>query len=344
MKTKSIILIGFICTFLLSCEKDEILKDNLEDQNQIAELKSASDTDFGSWDNTYTAIKNDAYTDILVGDFDGDGVEDLLYRWEQSGNKRIYYDDDNTFGNHNDDTYWIYGFWGQPFQDDDSFCADMDGDGKCDIMNVDNLGWLTIDLASDGLGDTDSCFSGYGYMESYTFCFADLDGDTKADVFRVDNYGNVRIDYADDGFGSWDVSYSGYGDRRDNTFILADMDGDNLADIFKVGKDGYIHFDYADDGFGSWDEHHSGYGDKRYNTFRLKDLDGDGSADIARLNNSGYVRIDYADDGFGSWDESHSGYGSQRNRSFYCGDYDGDTKADIIVWVDYSFHVDWADE
>lgn len=200
-----------------------------------------------------------AYTDKekmtlvpVVGDFDGDGKDDLSTK----GSDGKWWIDfaSNGLGTWDDTSHYGYGGTGHH-----PYVGDFDGDGKDDLCEKTDEWNLFIDYASNGLGIWDEYHYGYNGSDAH-LVIGDFDGDGKDDLSVKKDDGKWWFDYASNGFGTWDdTSHYGYG-GVDAYPIVGDFDGDCKDDLSVKTDEGKWNIDFASNGFGIWDEQHYGYG------------------------------------------------------------------------------------
>jgi hypothetical protein len=281
-------------------------------------------------------------------DYDGDGLSDLSVHLE-SGYGLFFIDlASNGFEGPGDISILPYGHG-------KAVSGDFDGDGRTDFSLKNDDGEWRIDFASNGFGEWDVTYTGWGGAECVPVP-ADYDGDGKTDlsVFNLDGYsGGWAVDYADNGFDTEvdqvnaDVWVGGWHGSIEHP-VPADYDGDGKADMSVKDDYGYWWFDYANNGFSGWENYVSDWGDQDY-VPAPADYDGDGKADLAVMYTGGYSTwyIDYATNGFGNYfynaDEYHTPFGTVPMTPTPS-DYDGDGKADIAGKSDYyeSWVIDYS--
>ncbi len=304
----------------------------------------------------------------LVDDIDGDGKADIVGFG--------YYE--TIFSLSNGDNFQrqnqctLRGFHynsGWTVDDHPRFLADVDGDGKKDIVGFANAG-VYVSLFKNG------CFEGMkpwlwgvgkknGYGAHTPRLLADVDGDGKEDivVFRtegVDLYVSTGKDLQSGGQGFKKESFlPKFGSKdgwngSDHHRYLADVNGDGKADIVGFGDQGvYVALSMGKE-FGPqtrWSRqfgYDAGFWRKNKNLRYLADVNGDGKADIVGFGDHGtFVALSSgnADDGFidsDLWtkDFSYLGAGwfvSENPRAV--ADVNGDGKADLVGFGDAAPYV-----
>lgn len=184
-------------------------------------------------------------------DMNGDGQDD--YVWV-GPNGQI-----NIYLNENDHPYWDNHegaiTLGVPRKN--IHLADLDGDGLCDLLSVDNTTgavhmWQNqYNTSSNKFSFTDLgqvtdnttlCSQGYGTIENdLGVQFADLTGDGKADYLCIEPDGRIT-GYINNGLSSGELSLQSVGQIKSATYYdrqdirFGDVNGDGRADLILVDK------------------------------------------------------------------------------------------------------------
>ena len=143
---------------------------------------------------------------LLVGDFDGNGFDDILCHDRDTGRKWIDYASNGQFNG----TDWEVdiGFCGNPAHH--LFVGYFDNNASADLLcqnEVDGDRW--IDFASNGQFTGSDLFVGGGWCSHINgrLSIGDFDGDKRDDWLCHDTRGGMKwIDYAKNGFGGTDWS------------------------------------------------------------------------------------------------------------------------------------------
>lgn len=224
-------------------------------ENSLFLFTGQWDTLDSTWVRTMPDPVWDAYRPgdrFLVGDFDGDGKQDLfvynftdwsipyfaMLRSTGNGFTGVRRFDRDLPG------------WGEMKPGDQFFMADFDGDGKDDIVVFNgsdfSIGYLLM-LRSTGnnlqfVRRFDDTLPGWGSMtRNDTFFVANSNRDRRADLY-VSNQKDFSIGYllllASNGSGydfvrRFDQTLPGWGDMKPgDEFFVGDFNGDSLSDIF----------------------------------------------------------------------------------------------------------------
>ncbi len=215
--------------------------------------------------------------------------------------------------------------------------ADVDGDGKVDLVYVGDTG-ISVRLSNDG---TLFHYTPAGAnFASWTGTMADVNGDGKSDVVYIsDTAFSAFLSNGDGTFGPRVASTTGGANFASYTRTMADVNGDGKADVVYIGHTGFSVF-LAHDG-GTFFGQMSTVTDTLTSVTRATaDVNGDGRADIVFLYET-YNSV-YLSNGDGS-------FGSVRN-TFYNGgsfafaswtgalaDVNGDGRADVVYISDSAF-------
>jgi len=227
----------------------------LHQQNSLYLFKGQWDTLGSSWVRTMPDPVWDAYRPgdkFLVGDFDGDGKQDLFV-WNMSDWSMPYFAMLKSTGN---------GFtgvrrfdrdlpgWGEMREHDEFFVADVDGDKKDDIVVFNgkdfSIGYLLV-LKSTGnnlqfVRRYDDTLPGWDSMKKDDrFYVADFDGDGRKDLY-VSNQHDWSMGYLmmlrsngrDFSFvRRFDRELPGWDDMKPgDQFFVGDLDGDKRQDLY----------------------------------------------------------------------------------------------------------------
>ncbi len=136
--------------------------------------------------------------------------------------------------------------------------ADLNGDGRDDLVSVDPNGELRAFANIDGLnfGWGAARVVGNGWLDPARVRFADLNGDGRDDLVSVDPNGELRafanIDGLNFGWGAARVVGNGWLDPARVRF--ADLNGDGRDDLVSVDPNGELRAFANIDGLNfSWD-------------------------------------------------------------------------------------------
>lgn len=289
-----------------------------------------------------------------VADVNGDGRADIVKIWNNSGTAyaHVWLSQGTTFALSSSTPI---GGWGDASLQ--NMVADIDGDGRADILRIwNNNGGAQADLLlSNGVGfsETSNTIVG-GWLDSagkvVQNLLADIDGDGKTDIVRIwNNNGtadaSVWLSNGQKFIFASDTPIGGVGDSTLQN-IIADVNGDGRLDIVRIwnnsGKaqaDVLCSTGIAFVGISSSIMHDWLGSDGKASQYYLKDVDGDGKADIVviRSTDRSYAYADvvlsdgvkYSYASTGSY-IGGAGDGTIQNQVF---DFNADGKADIVrIW------------
>ncbi|WP_437715061.1 FG-GAP-like repeat-containing protein [Sorangium sp. So ce448] len=237
-------------------------------------------------------------SDLRVGDFNGDGKDDLF----RADGSAWYYSSGGTGG-------WTL-LRSSGYTLSDLRFADFNGDGKTDVFNADGSHWWV-------------CYGGTGsWVQLNTSStalsdlrFADFNGDGKDDVFRAD--GSAWY-YSSGGSGGWTTLNSSSYTVSDLRF--ADFNGDGKDDVFRA--DG-THWYMSSAGTGGWTTLNTA--STTVSSLKFADFNGDGKADAFRATGSTwYVSLS----GTAAWSTLNTA--SATLSQVALGDFNADGKADVL--------------
>jgi hypothetical protein len=254
------------------------------------------------WANQYDV---DTSNELAVGDFDGDGVDDVF---QATG------------------TVWVFSARGQSDWRHLSarserlsrlLFGDFNGDGKTDVFTQAGNRWLVSYGGTSGwtLLPFGSAIAMSGYR------VGDFDGDGKADIFRANG---TRWYYSAGGATPWQpLARSGH---RAHQLRFADFDGDKSTDVFGLVG-------------GAWSVSYRGQTRwRRLNALIssnlselvFADFNGDRFADVARQKGADY-QVSWS--GTSEWGTLHAGALKEQVlplRLMLLGDFNGDRRADAL--------------
>jgi hypothetical protein len=297
-----------------------------------------------------------------VGDFNGDGKDDLLVH---NDNSMIIY---RSNGSQLDIVFSVVdrvpGSW--QFKPNDQFyVGDFNGDGKDEVVIYNSVDWvkeylgLLVDDGKNGLrlaARYDDSMPGWQFNKTDRFYAADFDGDGKEDLF-VFNGNDWAIPYIgmlhstgsgfslvqryDSNMPSWQMKP---GDRH----YVADFDGDGKEDFWifngtnwsvpylgmlKSNGTNLSMIRRYDSNMPSWQMKP---GDRHY----VADFDGDGKSDLYVFNGDdwsiaylGMLKSSGSDLSMVQrYDGNTPGWQMRKNDRHYISDLNGDGKADLFVY------------
>lgn len=308
-------------------------------------------------------LQNDANYKFLTGDFNGDGLTDLvhivnfnyLHVWISNGdgtfNIQSRFPATNGYSLKNDAGYHFS-------------VGDFNGDGKSDLLHIVNNNYAHVWLSNgDGTFEIKTRFpatNGYALNNDagYKFLIGDFNGDKKSDVVHIVNWNYLHV-WLSKGDGTFTIqtrfpTTNGYSLKNDAgyNFSVGDFNGDGKSDLLHIVNNDYAHV-WTSKGDGSFDIRprfpaQNGYAlknDANYK-FLIADVTGDGKTDMIHIVNEKYLHI-WASNGDGSFQIQgafpNNTYNMKNggNYKFLVGNFNSDKKADLIHIVNRDYTHTW---
>ena len=211
--------------------------------------------------------------------------------------------------------------------------ADLNGDGRPDVVVVDSYDYTLSILLGDGSGGLSAPTYAYAGPVARDVAVADLNGDGKLDlaVPFTSGAGRIRVKLGS-GLGTFPAS----GDRVYPTgdfpwrLVLRDLNGDGRCDIALIDDIANMLFVYYADATG-------GFGSPRTSPtvtypagIAAGDLNGDGVADLAIVGSGPTITLDLSDGNGGRFASSAAGADSPA-QAVAMGDLNGDGRTDLAI-------------
>ena len=281
----------------------------------------------------------DVGTQIAVGDFDGDGKNDLYY----------YYNSHSYVGKYDGNQNIIWSDWGSGIvytANSEMVVGDFDGDGKSDIVfKNDNNDYFLI--------STGTAFS-YNYYQHPTNRYGerlfagDLDGDGKTELIQYDNdlkINQFKVNIIKDSNNNVTaLSLTRYykGEANGGELLIGDFNGDGKSDMaFLVGNidTGLCYLSVDTDGLNYNLLHLQDWGNFNLTSSGgetiVGDFNGDGKQDILMYTTIDRIfKVGLSTGAIFEWRQwtnpnIYAGFGL-----FHVGDFNGDGKSDLFFYLD----------
>ncbi len=291
-----------------------------------------SDGTYLSYSDSLT-LKGFGRPDVsLVGDFDGNGKDDVMWYESWSGNANVFLSDGTCFSY--SDSLTLKGF-GKP---DVALIGDFDGNGKDDVMWYEKWSGNAKVFLSDG--------SYFNYSDSLTLkgfgmpdvaLVGDFNGDGKDDLLWYEIWTTTAKVFLSDGtyfHYSDSLTLKGFG--MPDLALVADFNGDGKHDLVwyeawssnaKVFLSSGTYLSYSDSltlkGFG------------RPDVSLVGDFDGNGKDDVMWYESwSGNANVFLSDGTYFSYSDTLTLKGFGMPDMVLIGDFDGNGKDDVM-WYEY---------
>jgi hypothetical protein len=218
--------------------------------------------------------------------------------------------------------------------------ADLDGDGRLDIVLVKGRHWPLVDrvLLGDGAGHFGPGYDlGPARDRSYSGRIADMDRDGDLDVVISNDKPDPKLVYLNDGKGHFHVgSTFGRAEWDTRNATVADIDGDGLPDIVVANRSDGTGANYLcfNKGNGRFDGDCVPFSREPATTITAADFNGDGSIDLAVPHRDGGQSRVYLAGPKGKFSDQRTiafGPPNAAIRMTEAADLDGDGLLDIVA-------------
>ncbi|WP_375764533.1 FG-GAP repeat domain-containing protein [Bradyrhizobium sp. Pha-3] len=242
---------------------------------------------------------------------------------------------------------------GGPFLEDQVFFADVNGDGRADLIfrGQDSRFWISLADGKGGLANpVESIGHGGPFLDGQVF-FADINGDKRSDlIFRgVDNRFWISLANDNGGLANPVESIRHGGSYLVDQVSLADVNGDGRADLVFRGQDSRFWISLADGkgGLANPVESIRHGGPFLEDQVFFADVNGDGRADLIFRGQDSRFWISLADGkgGLANPVESIGHGGPFLDGQVFFADINGDKRSDLIFrGVDNRFWISLAND
>ncbi len=269
------------------------------------------------------------WTNVMEGDFNGDGFSDIFRRNASTGALRVLVSDgsgsftDEVWGTVNSNSPW--GHW---------LIGDFDGDGDDDVLRINTSSGGVRVLTSSGSGFSDQVWGSVNPNSPFVgYAVGDFTGDGKDDVVRRNSVsGGIRV-LQSNGVAFSDLQWGSYNPNSPWTdWLVGDFDGSGNDDLFRWNATGggvWVMLSnntaFSSQLWGSLDPN------SPWMDFRVADFDGNGSTDVIRRHDTtGDLSLLYSNNGI-SFDDSVWGSVNPNVawQDYQVADFTGDGLADL---------------
>ncbi|MEE6295028.1 FG-GAP-like repeat-containing protein [Georgenia wangjunii] len=216
---------------------------------------------------------------------------------------------------------------------DDVRSRDYTGDGRTDILVVNEAGQLSIYAGDGNAGWTGAALVGPGWSGFTVVTPGDLDNDGRADIVAVSDDGRLYF-YAGTGNGFVARVQIGHGWQNfTNVFSPGDFNGDGEPDIIATTASGEMYIYYGNGAGRTSGSDQIGFGwDVFTDVMPGGDVNGDGRADILARDAEGRLFAYYGREGttMSARDQVGNGWGPF-DRISSVGDFTGDGHTDVFA-------------
>ena len=226
------------------------------------------------------------WDDLLVGDFTGDGLDDLAGRSPSDGYWRLLEATPDGFL-----APRLWGFWSTGVSWQDVLVGDFNGDNKDDVLGRASTGTWVAGL-SDGTYLVPTVFGGWSTAVIWhDVQTADLNGDGRTDVVGRASTGTWVAGISDGSrfamsvYGAWSTAVEW------TTVRIADVNGDGKSDLLGRASSGTWVAGISEAGrfsmsvFGGWSTA------VQWHDVQVADLNGDGRDDVVGRSSSGRIVV-----------------------------------------------------
>jgi len=278
----------------------------------------------------------------LTGDFNGDGLSDLVSLWDEDGTNRFHISNgDGSF------THWSNPIPKGRIDDDPdlTLVGDFNGDGLSDLFTYwEGSGTNRFHL-SNGNGTFtywDRPIAGGSIDQASRVLVGDFNGDGRSDLFTYWAGSGLNRFHLSNGNGTftyWNEPISKDQIKNSRLTSVGDFNGDGLSDVFSYWNNGTnrFHLSHGDNSFSYWNNPISKTAvDENADLIRIGDFDGNGLADLLFYwedNGRNRFYLSRGNATFEYWGSPHNEESVDYANKLLVGDYDGDGISDqFFFW------------
>ena len=218
-----------------------------------------------------------------------------------------------------------------PYSFNSVVAADVNGDGKADIISANYLDSSLTVFTNDGTGNFVQASSPQVGTNPISIVAADVNGDGKVDLICA-NYGdNTLTVLTNDGSGGFVISSSPPVGVNPRALVAADINGDGKVDLICANSSGNTLTVLTNDGSGGFVTSSSPPVGLNPRALVTADINGDGKVDLICADYSDNTLTVLTNDGSGGFVISFSPPVGLNPRALVAADINGDGRVDLIV-------------
>lgn len=278
----------------------------------------------GAGDDTIRAASLSSYSEQwIVGDFDGDGKDDIFRYIPNVTGADVWLSDGTSFQRTGGWTDAVHGSQGWSI-------GDFNGDGRDDLLRQATNGTGAEILLSTGAAFSPAAVWTTADSGPEPWYVGDFNGDGKADILRYNVSATTNEVWLSDGAsfvnsGNWATVNHGK-----EPWYLGDFNGDGITDIFRYlpgtsGANVWLSDGTKFTDAGSWTA--AGHGTERW---YVSDVNGDGKDDIFRYLPGQSGANVWLSDGTKFSDAGNWTLAGHGITTWLTGDFNGDSNSDLL--------------
>jgi hypothetical protein len=227
---------------------------------------------------------------------------------------------------------WLADFvWPADF---DRTLADVNGDGKDDVVGFNNNHGVYVALSTgNGFGPKQKWLADFIWHKDFKRTMADVNGDGKADVVGFNNNHGVYVALSTgNGFSPKQKWLADFIWHKDFKRTMADVNGDGKADVVGFNNNHGVYVALSTgNGFGPKQKWLADFIWHKDFERTMADVNGDGKADVVGFNNNHGVYVALSTgNGFGSKQKWLADFIWNKDFKRTMADVNGDGKADVV--------------